>query len=768
MRAICILLAVLMVAPVSDAAPQQVLPPITDFTPKPPAKQQQAKPEPAKPDPAKPAQAGSQAANPEEAKPQAQEPQTSQEGFFLNFQGAPLTEVIAVLARRLGINYILDPRVSGSVTINTYGEIKAIDTRALLETVLRINNAAMVQVGNIYRIVLVQQVGRLPLSVQTGLRDFPDDERLILNLVFLKYATVTELSKLLTPFMGEGGVLTSYEPANLLLILDNSRNMKRTMELIAAFDNDALAAQRVRLFEVRNGRPADLARELEQVMRAVSLGGEKQSTVKFLPIDRINTLVAIAPNPGVFETVKVWLDKLDVPVKATKGTIENYVYRVKYGRADTLAMAIMQLYLGLSPYALYGGMYGGGMYPGMYGGGMYGGGLSSPYGAGIGSPYGGIGGVYGGMAYPGMMGGYPAVNPGMAFSGAQPIPAAAPATGSPTGTAGTTGAGSPMAGDLTGSYLGAAGYNAGMWADMPRVIPNPFDNTLLIHAKPQDYEQIQSLLRQLDVPPRQVLVEAQIYEVNLQGSFSAGVEAFLQRNEAPLPNGLTSRTLQGATSAGGAVLTAGILVGQSRQLLAILKASEQKQEAKLISAPRLIATDSVPASINVGDSVPTLAAQAVSGTATSGGSSLFAQSIVSVQTGVTLNVTARVNPSGIVTLMINQQVSAPVAPPANVTTPPSPSFSNRNVSTQVTVQDGDTIAIGGIIQESNTNSSAGVPLLHRIPILGAAFGAKSITKTRTELVILMTPRVIYDTNQMVEASEQLKEGLKHIEKVIPQ
>jgi general secretion pathway protein D len=178
----------------------------------------------------------------------------------------------------------------------------------------------------------------------------------------------------------------------------------------------------------------------------------------------------------------------------------------------------------------------------------------------------------------------------------------------------------------------------------------------------------------------------------------------------------------------------------------------------------VIATDSIPASINVGQEVPVLASQAVTGVQ-QGGSSLFANTISSRSTGVTLNILARVNPSGIVTLVINQEVSSPQAPSANAAIQ-SPSFSTRTVQTQVTVQDGDTIAVGGIISESNTSSSAGVPFLHRIPVVGSAFGAKSTSKARTELVVFMTPRVIYDTNAMVDASEEVKSQLKRITKIL--
>jgi general secretion pathway protein D len=123
-----------------------------------------------------------------------------------------------------------------------------------------------------------------------------------------------------------------------------------------------------------------------------------------------------------------------------------------------------------------------------------------------------------------------------------------------------------------------------------------------------------------------------------------------------------------------------------------------------------------------------------------------------------------VNPSGVVTLEINQEVSSPGPPPVGGIQ--SPSFSNRSVSTQVTVQDGDTVAIGGIISENNSQSSGGVPFLHRIPVLGAAFGNKSYSRERTELLVFITPRVVYDTNGMTDASDELMQQMRRLQKLI--
>ena len=268
----------------------------------------------------------------------------------------------------------------------------------------------------------------------------------------------------------------------------------------------------------------------------------------------------------------------------------------------------------------YGGMGGGG------GAGMTSGFAMGGYGGGF-----GMGNMGGGFmpAYGGPMTGMPGYVP----QGTPP----------PAGQAGAAGA----AGDQTGSYLGN-----GTSGHIPRVIPNPMDNTLLIQATPQEYQQIVKLLRQLDIPPRQVLIDAKIYEVSLSGAFASGVSVFLQQRSkadksflASLNDGLTAMSL-------------GALVGQSRELLAFLQLAENATRSKVISSPSIIATDSIAASITVGSDVPVLNSSSVT-PIQSGGNSLFANTVGSRSTGVNLNVLARVNPSGVVTLFINQDVSAP-------------------------------------------------------------------------------------------------------------
>jgi general secretion pathway protein D len=752
---------------------------------------------PNNPPPEQPAQQQPQQQQP---KPAATVPESAPAALKLDsntpfiLDNLSLTEVIDMLAKQLKMKYILDPRVKGAVTIHTYGEVKPVELMPLFQTILRVNGMAMVQVGDMWRILPASAISHLPMEPMqvADPKTLPDDERMIMNLIFLKYTTAKEMDSLLGPFMGENAGHTAYEPANLLLIEDNSRSMKRTMELIAMFDSDNFANQRMRSYEIVNSRPSDLAKDLDSVMKAYSV--TEKSGVHFLAIDRINTLIAVAPNPGIFEEVRKWIDKLDIKAKVTTGTSSLWVYQLKYQRAEILAMAIEALYTGntaalvmmsqmmnANMYAAGMGNNGTGYGGGGYGAGGGGAGSFGGFGMGAGGGMGGYGmGGYG-MGGNGMggygMGGYGNMSSyGNAY--ASP-PATIPGLGGPTTATGAQGG----IGD-TGTYLGAQATQAGA-KRYPHVVPNPFNNTLLIQGTEQEYDEIANLVRQLDVAPRQVLIDVKIYEVDLENDFAAGVESYLQQagsnaatsasnnsvtnnNSSGTNTAITglnaAQSLTAAAGPGGIALTAGAMVLKSKQLLGLLTAQENRGRSRIISSPSVIATDGVSATMNVGSQVPVLTSQAASGV-TSGGSSVFANQVSSESSGVTVSITPRISSTGVVTMMISQQVSAPQPPSASATIQ-SPSFSNRSISTQLTIMDGDTVAIGGAILETHTESSGGIPFLHRIPIIGTAFGAKSTSTARTELIIFLTPRVIYDANQLLDATEELKSNLKRVGKLM--
>ncbi len=278
---------------------------------------------------------------------------------------------------------------------------------------------------------------------------------------------------------------------------------------------------------------------------------------------------------------------------------------------------------------------------------------------------------------------------------------------------------------------------------------------MIIQADAQQYQNILKILKDLDIPPRQILLEAKIYEVDLTDSFASGVNYFFQQQSG------TYRKPTASLNAGTALFSVGTLVDNGRELLAMLSLNEFASHAHMISEPSLIATDSIPASINVGTQVPVSTGQT---TIPTGGNIATVSTISSESTGVTMEVNARVNPSGVVTLIINQEISGISATVQSSLG--TPAFDQQTVQTQITMQDGDTIAIGGTIKDSVTSQTNGLPWLSKLPGIGALFGSKTYNHARSELIIFMTPHVIYDETSLIDASEELKASVKKLSKYI--
>jgi general secretion pathway protein D len=292
----------------------------------------------------------------------------------------------------------------------------------------------------------------------------------------------------------------------------------------------------------------------------------------------------------------------------------------------------------------------------------------------------------------------------------------------------------------------------------PRIVPNPLDNKLLIQADAQQYQNILKVLKELDVPPRQILLEAKIYEVDLTDNFASGISYALQ-SRGSTQGQISLPAL--ASGSGIGTLTVGALVANGRELLATLTLNENATHVHMMSEPSLIATDSIPASINVGTQIPVSTG---STTIPAGGSTVTSESLSSENTGITLQVNARVSPTGVVTLIVNQEISS--VNQSLSASASSPAFNQQTVQTQITVMDGDTIAIGGTISDNVTDSSNGIPFLSKLPGIGSLFGSKTRGHTRSELIIFMTPHVIYDETNLIEASDELKARVKLLRKMI--
>lgn len=596
----------------------------------------------------------------------------------LQLDHVDLAQIINIIGSELKINYVVDPRVKGVATISTMGDVRHEDLLPLLDTILKLNGAAIVKTGNFYQIVPRTDVKQLPLPIRTEKKtsDLRPEEGMMMQVVPMRFVSAKEMAKLLQTYVSEGGNVVVHEGGNILIIVETASNLRRLLELIAVFDADAFENQRVQLYPIKNNRARSLAAELEKVFAAYALSA-KDSAIRFVSIDRINAILAVSPSPDALSEVSRWVRRLDQPVENV-GRM-NHIYKVENGEARNIAKLLQQMY---SPKAA-------------------------------------------------------------------PVPAATVAEPSPTGKP-------------TGEEPPPAEEAAGMLQGEIRIVADEVNNALLIQASPQDYETIRETARSLDVVPRQVLIDAKIYEVALTGALSMGVQAFLeQRGDRP-PTSVSFSATGERNRGAGLDLRTFARVGSTRDLLLFLNAQETRSRTRVLSAPSVIASDNTAARIQVGAEVPILTSQGVvpGGTGSTG---LFSNTIQNRSTGVILNVTPRINSSGWVTLKIQQEVSSPVAPTEGSGIQ-SPSISIRSVDTQVTIKDGESIALGGIIAENRLLSKNRVPLLGDIPGLGLLFGNTSYTNTRTELIAIITPHVIQDIESAVDVTDELKSQLKSLKK----
>jgi len=306
-----------------------------------------------------------------------------------------------------------------------------------------------------------------------------------------------------------------------------------------------------------------------------------------------------------------------------------------------------------------------------------------------------------------------------------------------------------------GALAGATSVGSGVGG--MKVVPNEESNSLLIFATADEYSLIEKALKRLDVEPIQVLIEASLAEVTLNDELRFGLQWAYESGRGPVTLSSSSSGSIGQQFPGFSYLYTG-----SKSIQAVLNSLETLTDVNVISSPKLLVLNNHEAQLQVGDQVPVVTQSSVS---TVGNNSPIVNSVQMFDTGVILRVTPRVNKNGLVLLDIAQEVSDVV--PTTSSNIDSPTIQQRKLSSSVAVHDGETIAMGGLIRDSHSKTRGGVPLLRRIPLLGNLFGSTDNTHNRTELVVLLTPRVIRSRTEATGVMNELREEFRALRKSLP-
>jgi len=671
------------------------------------------------------------------AAPAARQAETGD--IVFNFTNQPIQAVInSIMGDLLHENYSIAQGVKGDVSFSTSKPVNKQQALSILETLLSWTDNAMIKQGNRYVILPSNQAvaGKLVPEMRVA----QPSAGMSARLFPLRYISATEMQKLLKPFARENAFLLVDPARNVLSLAGTPEELANYQDTIDTFDVDWLKGMSVGVFGLQRASVGELMPELQKMFGPES-GMPLAGMVRFLPIERTNSVVAISSQPEYLHEVGEWIHTID---EGGGNEPQMYVYDVRNMKATDLARYLRQIYgtgaikedaaakvaPGLRTTTLSS--------------------LNSSGGSGVGgmSSSNGLGSTGSGLSNGGGFGNSQGMNNSQTNSDSELE--GDDQSGGDSDSASQDGSGS-------------GGNNKSLDAST-RITAQKSSNQLLVRTRPAQWKEIESAIKRLDNPPLQVQIETRILEVQLTGELDMGVQWYLGRlagNSGTTGNVTNTSGSQGAIGTGGAALAstdAFFYSFVSNNLQVALRALETNGRTQVLSAPSLVVMNNQQAQIQVGDNIPI--SQTSINTNTSTDTTL--SSVEYVQTGVILDVVPRINPGGLVYMDIQQQVSSADTNANNNDANGNPRISTRSVATQVAAQSGQTVLLGGLIKQDNAESVSAVPYLGRIPGLRWLFGNTSKSKDRTELIVLITPRVITSSSQARQVTDDYRQQMQLI------
>lgn len=623
-----------------------------------------------------------------------------------NFEGESLHAVVkTILGEILQQNYVIAPGVSGTVTFSTAKPLRGDQALSVLEMLLRWNNATLVWQDGRYTILPINQALPGNLTPRTGPVDKARGYEV--RAVPLRYISALEMEKVLKPFARPEAII-NIDPARNLIILGGTRSeLENYLQTVEIFDVDWLAGMSVGMYSLQQTEASKVVAELEKLFGE---GGNMpiSGMFRFIPLEGVNGVMVITPQPKYLATIEEWLQRLDLG--SGEAGQRLYVYDVKNVKAVDLAETLNQV-------------------------------------------FGSGGGVTVGR------------RSGDVAPGLQPVRLGAARTRD-AAKQGREGAAGAQAGGGSSVIVVGGSLDVDGGGEV-RISAVEEGNALLVRATAAQWESIRRVIERMDQVPLQVAIEAQIISVALTDELQYGVRWFFENAISDATFGEGARELARGRNIWGDVAgsisggsTSWTLIGPN--LGALINLVDNLTDVKVLSAPSLVVLNNQSASISSGTQVPVTTTSINLGT---GGTTTPIASTQYIETGIILNVTPRVNPGGLVFLEIDQEDSSAGAIPEGGGNPP---ISQSTIKTQIAVQSGETVLLGGLIKQTDSRGSGGLPGLSRLPGIGGLFGSKTRNINRQELLVLITPKVIRgpeDTRAITEEYKRQFRALRPLPKV---
>ncbi|WP_271605606.1 type II secretion system secretin GspD [Bradyrhizobium sp. CCBAU 11434] len=623
----------------------------------------------------------------------------------LNLANVPLQQAAkTVLGDLIGVNYVVDPRVDGVVSVQTSNPVSKTDALELFQTAIAPIGAVLVQNRGIYRIAPADQAATGAVST---VRDATNSAVTgsSVRIVQLKYVAATEVARVLEPMVPKGAIVQADDARNIIALKGSQAEIDSMLDSVSIFDVDVMKGMSFAVVPVKAAQPDKMVDELKAVF-ASDKEGPLKGRVRFIANTRLGAILVVTSNPSYLPRAQSWIRRLDARASGTEPQL--HVYQVQNRTAAELAGILQSMFSqemkvvrptnrNVSPKSKQVSFASDSM-------------KASSVGTGVSDP---------------------AMQAGLGK------------------TADPQGASRSFNNDLDTQATDMADNGSasnGVPEPIMKIVADETKNSLLIMANDRDYQRVLRVVQGLDVVASQVLIEAVIAEVTLNDDLQFGLQWQFAKQGTPtatFTNALTGGVAAAFPGFNYAVNTANIA--------ATLTALNALTHVNIISTPSLMVLDNKTARLQIGDQVP-ITTQTATSTVTS--QTAIVNSITMQDTGVILSVTPRINESGRVQLDIEQEVSSVVK--TTTSNIDSPTIQQRRVKTTVVVSDGEVLALGGMIQDSASKSSNQLPILGDIPGLGAVFANRKDSVQKTELVILITPKVVRDGTESRLVTEEYR------------
>lgn len=628
-----------------------------------------------------------------------------------NFENQPIQAVAkAILGDLLQLNYVIAPGVQGNVSFSTSKPIRADQAMGILEMLLSWTNNALVFSEGRYTVMpgkeaptkLVPRIGPPSNAKGYEVRVYP-----------LQFVSPKEMEKLLKPFARADAFISVDTSRSMLILGGTATELENYQRSIDTFDVDWLKGMSVGVYPIAHVEVAKLMPDLDKIFGAT---GESPMAgmFRFVPIERTNSIIVITPNANYLAQAEEWLRRLDQG--GSESGTQLYVYDVKNVKAVDLADRLSEVFTGQRS-------------------------------AGSQSRKSSRGSVAPGLQ--------PVEVRGMNDNSRRAENTRA----------------QQQAGNATTGGAGGGSFQVGDEETEVRITAVEENNQILIMGTQTQWGIIQSAIKRLDIEPLQVQIETKILEVRLVDNFSFGVQWYLEgliglNNTSDQGGGPFTRSQPGnqqriGLGSGGTARDTSstfFYAFANSEIEAAVRALEKDSNTKTLSAPSLMVLNNKEARINVGDQIPVVQTFYNPGFNSGSSSQYNSGSVQFRDTGVQLTVTPRVNPGGLVYMEIGQEVSKPGT--QDVTG--NYTVSKREIETEIAVQSGQTVLLGGLIGENESRSKDGIPGLSKIPLVGRLFGTTKRDNDRTELIILITPRVVSNSNEARDITEEYQKRFKSL------